>query len=106
MPDYSERWSANQVEVTVTSGDWTSSRKIKRRGLKFAPSAAGDVLIVREVGEASEKSGWPRTKLTATIGDTIGCLFHDTVANYILIDMAASDLSVPADCVITFDYEP
>jgi len=107
MPVFTEYWGVNQVQVVLSSGDWTSSRKIKRKGVKFAPSAAGDILIVKEVRtDTTEKGSFPATKLTATVGDTVGCLFHDTIPVTVMIDMAASSLSVPSNCVITFDFEP
>ena len=101
-----EYWGPSWLQVSLDGvTDWTCSRRIKLRSLKFHPSAAGDVLVIKQVAEGRPEAEWPRLKLEAASGETTGCLFLSGMPVRISIAVADCILEDPSKAVITFEYD-
>lgn len=83
-----ERWGVSWLQVLLDGmADWTCSRRIKLRSLKFQPSNAGDVLVVKQVTGAAEGE-WPQIRLAAVTGEPVGCLFMSNMPTVIKIPLS------------------
>ncbi len=101
-----EYWGPSWLQVELDGvNDWTCSRRIKLLSLKFHPSAAGDVLVIRQVAEGKPEAEWPKIKLESPAGETTGCLFMSGMPMRVNIAPGICVLDDPSAAIITFEYE-
>jgi len=86
------------------SEDWTASKAVRLKSLKFQPSGPGDVLLLKEVTPGVEASVWPQIKLVSSSGDPVGCLFNSSIPTQLMIPIDLCSFSSPAGAVITFEF--
>lgn len=100
-----ERWGVTWLQVVLDgSGDWTSSRKVRLKSLKFMPSAPGDSLVIREVTPGLAWSSWPQIKLSSSSGDPVGCLFDSSIPTLTNIPYSLCNFANVSSAVITFEF--
>jgi hypothetical protein len=100
-----EKWGVTWLQVVLDgSGDWTCSKAIKLKSLKFMPSAPGDILVLKEVTLGKVEALWPQIKLSSSSGDPVGCMFNGSIATKLTISFSSCTLSNPLNAIITFDF--
>jgi hypothetical protein len=100
-----EKWGVTWLQVVLDgSGDWTCSREIRLKSLKFMPSAMGDTLVIREVTPGVAEPLWPQIKLSSSSGDPIGCLFTSAIPTRLKISFSLCTLSNPLNAIVTFEF--
>jgi hypothetical protein len=100
-----ERWGVTWLQVVLDgSGDWTCSKKIRLKSLKFAPSASGDKLVIKEVTTGVSETLWPQLKLSSSSGDPVGCLFNGVTSTQLKIPYGLCTFSNPSNAVITIEF--
>lgn len=105
-----EVWGKRFLQVTLdASGDWrcgdptntgSGERPIRPKSLIFFPSAANDVLIVRE----GSITGPIMAKLIALAAEQQGLYFNGDESVVPVIDYSECTFSTPASAVITFEF--
>lgn len=100
-----ERWGISWLQVVLDgSSDWTCSRRIKLRSLKFQPSEAGDVLVVKQA-TAGPETEWPQIRLESPAGEPVGCLFMSAMPAVVKIPVSLCTFADPSKVIVTFEYE-
>lgn len=105
-----EVWGKRFVQAVLDgTSDWrcgdptnsgSGERPIRPKGLFFFPSAANDVLIVRE----GSITGPIMAKLIALAAEQQGIYFNGDEAVVPVIDYSECTLNTPASAVISFEF--
>jgi hypothetical protein len=98
-----ESWGKRTLELIYEGNgdDFTCSREIRVKSVFFYPSAAADILHVRE----GSLTGATIFKVTSIAGETIpSYLFGDTPITP-CIKLSECTLGVPANAVISIDFD-
>jgi hypothetical protein len=100
-----ERWGVTWLQVVLDgSGDWTCSREIRLKSLKFMPSAGGDTLVIKEATPGVAEAFWPQIKLSSSSGDPVGCIFNSSIPTRLKISFSSCTLSNPIEAIVTFEF--
>lgn len=100
-----EKWGVSWLQVVLDgTGDWTCSKAIRLKSLKFMPSAAGDRLVISELTPGVAEALWPQIKLSSTTGDPVGCLFYSSMPTQVKIPLNSCVFSNISNVIITFEF--
>jgi hypothetical protein len=100
-----EKWGVSWLQVVLDgSGDWTCSKAIRLKSLKFMPSAAGDKLGISEVTPGVSEALWPQITLSSSSGDPVGCLFNSSMPTRIKLSLGSCTFSNISKVIVTFEF--
>lgn len=97
------KWGKTTLELTYTgdAADWVCPRKIRLKAIFFKPSAANDILVVRE----DTLTGARKIVVKSISGETVPSYFFGDYLIKPAIVLADCTFGVKTNVVISFDFD-
>ena len=90
-----------QVTYTDSGDNWVSSVSLRPKAVFFAPSATGDILVVRE----TSVTGVKMFKVKSLAGETVPVYLNGDAVISIAIPLADCTFSTPGNVLITVEFD-